>query len=82
MWGGYYNTALSPHKCDWKGGEFGEEFDACPDLKEYSDGLDCDPSCTLTGGSKSYKTDTCVWPNINNGGTPDVHPTLSKPTLY
>ena len=54
MWGGFYDTKTK--ECDWSGGKAGaDEFDACPDLKVYSDGKDCDPACTLTDGTKSSK---------------------------
>ena len=75
MWGGEYEykkiwlqgELLSEgFECDWSGGKRGAgEFDKCPDLKEYDDGQDCDPACTLTGGSKSSKNGKCVWTNIN-----------------
>ena len=39
----------------------------CPHLIGYMDGKDCDPVCTLTGGSKECKNCPCTWPNINNG---------------
>ena len=69
MWGGIYNNASLV--CDWSGGQAGAgEFDECPDLQFYSDGEDCDPACTLTGGYKESKLDTCHWHNINDGGTP------------
>ena len=64
MWGGSYDEARP--SCDWSGGDAGQ-FDACPDLKEYSDGLDCDPACTLTGGSKTSTDGPCTWHNINGG---------------
>ena len=64
MWGGRYNTENK--RCNWSGNKYGSgQFGACPDLKEYDDGQDCDPACTLTGGSKSSKNGKCVWPNIN-----------------
>ena len=59
MWGGNYEWGV----CDWSGG--------CPDLQVYPDGEDCDPACTLTGGSKSFKDSECRWHNINDGGVPD-----------
>lgn len=66
MWGGNYNTKTK--SCDWSGGKDGaDEFDACPDLKGYSDGKDCDPACTLTGGYKTSADGPCRWSNINNG---------------
>ena len=37
MWGGIYDTTTK--ECDWSGGQDGaKKFDACPDLKKYSDG--------------------------------------------
>ena len=66
MWGGNYNAETK--SCDWSGGKAGAgEFDACPDLKVYNDEEDCDPACTLTGGTKESKDGDCVWPNINGG---------------
>ena len=63
MWGGHfdYNTI----SCDWSSDDAGE-FGNCPDLKVYSDGRDCDPSCTLTGGTKESKHSQCVWWNVNS----------------
>ena len=67
MWGGVPHGRNNP-TCDWSGdGDRSVyEFDKCPDLKIYSDGADCDPSCTLTGGTKESKHSECVWPNVNS----------------
>ena len=62
MWGGNYQQG----ECDWSGG--------CPDLKVYDDEEDCDPACTLTGGTKESKDSECRWHNINDGGAPDNKP--------
>ena len=65
MWGGNYQSG----ECDWSGRE--GEFAACPDLQVYNEEEDCDPTCTLTGGTKRSKDSECRWHNINDGGAPD-----------